>query len=194
MEKGRYENRDAFYQVLLAIAETGDREVVASFAFDNYTNMSKDEEDRLGIAKEDRELLLTLMAMEAGEEFWHSKEELKALILTAWKKTEQVVTEDVTDELEMLRSRIYYGEQKLISTLTPKQFFALMSHDYDIGFVAGKASAQKEILCMLAADGMSVEKISMLLHMDIERVQTIIAAKQAYIENCRKKLERVVKS
>ena len=53
-------------------------------------------------------------------------------------------------ELEMLRSRIYHGEQELISTLTPEQFFALLSHDYDTGFAAGKASAQKEILCMLA--------------------------------------------
>ena len=34
-------------------------------------------------------------------------------------------------ELEMLRSRIYHGEQELISTLTPEQFFALLSHDYD---------------------------------------------------------------
>ena len=33
-------------------------------------------------------------------------------------------------ELEMLRSRIYHGEQELISTLTPEQFFALLSHDY----------------------------------------------------------------
>ena len=32
-------------------------------------------------------------------------------------------------ELEMLRSRIYHGEQELISTLTPEQFFALLSHD-----------------------------------------------------------------
>ena len=38
-------------------------------------------------------------------------------------------------ELEMLRSRIYHGEQELISTLTPEQFFALLSHDYDIGIV-----------------------------------------------------------
>lgn len=66
-------------------------------------------------------------------------------------------------ELEMLRSRIYHGEQELISTLTPEQFFALLSHDYDTGFAAGKASAQKEILCMLAADGMPAEKIPMLL-------------------------------
>lgn len=35
-------------------------------------------------------------------------------------------------ELEMLRSRIYHGEQELISTLTPEQFFALLSHDYMI--------------------------------------------------------------
>ena len=41
-------------------------------------------------------------------------------------------------ELEMLRSRIYHGEQELISTLTPEQFFALLSHDYDTGFAAGK--------------------------------------------------------
>ena len=41
-------------------------------------------------------------------------------------------------ELEMLRSRIYHGEQELISTLTPEQFFALLSHDYDTGFAAGR--------------------------------------------------------
>ena len=73
-------------------------------------------------------------------------------------------------ELEMLRSRIYHGEQELISTLTPEQFFALLSHDYDTGFAAGKASAQKEILCMLAADGMPVEKIALLLRIKPEKV------------------------
>ena len=96
-------------------------------------------------------------------------------------------------ELEMLRSRIYHGEQELISTLTPEQFFALLSHDYDTGFAAGKASAQKEILCMLAADGMPVEKIALLLHIDVEMVRKIIAAKQSHIERCRKKLEQAVK-
>lgn len=193
MQRGRYENRDAFYQVLLSVAETGDCEAVAAFAFDNYANMPKDEEDRLGITKEDRELILTLMAMDAGEEFWYSREELKAIILAAWKKTRQVVTEAATDELEMLRSRICHGEQELISTLTPEQFFALLSHDYDTGFAAGKASAQKEILCMLAADGMPVEKIALLLRMKPEMVREIMAAKQAHIEKCRKKLEQAVK-
>ena len=96
-------------------------------------------------------------------------------------------------ELEMLRSRICHGEQELISTLTPEQLFALLSHDYDTGFAAGKASAQKEILCMLAADGMSVEKIALLLRMKTETVQEIMVAKQAHIEKCRKKLEQVVK-
>ena len=62
------------------------------------------------------------------------------------------------EEIQSLRSRIYHGEQELISTLTPEQFFALLSHDYDTGFSAGKASAQKEILCMLAADGMLVKR------------------------------------
>ncbi len=97
-------------------------------------------------------------------------------------------------ELEMLRSRIYHGEQELISTLTPEQFFALLSHDYDTGFAAGKASAQKEILCMLAADGMPVEKIhALLLQMKTELVREITATKQAHIEKCRKKLEQAVK-
>ena len=36
--------------------------------------------------EEDRELILTLMAMDAGEEFWYNKEELKAFIQAAWKK------------------------------------------------------------------------------------------------------------
>ena len=193
MQRDRYENRDASYQVLLSAAETGDCETMVSFAFDNYTNMPKDEEDRLGITKEDRELILTLMTMDAGEEFWYSKEELKAIILAAWKKTGKAVTEIITDELEMLRSRICHGEQELISTLTPEQFFALLSHDYDTGFVAGKISTQKEILCMLAADGMPVEKIALLLHIDVKMVREIIAAKQSHIEKCRKKLEQAVK-
>ena len=128
-----------------------------------------------------------------GKEFWYSKEELKAIILAAWKKTGQSVTEIITDELEMLRSRICHGKQELISTLTPEQFFALLSHDYDTGFAAGKASAQKEILCMLAVDGMPVEKILLLLHIDVEMVREIIAAKQSHIEKCRKKLEQGVK-
>lgn len=96
-------------------------------------------------------------------------------------------------ELEMLRSRIYHGEQELISTLTPEQFFALLSYDYDTGFAAGKASAQKEILCMLAADGMPPEKIALLLRMEAETVREILAAKRAHIEKCRKKLEQEVK-
>lgn len=194
MERDRYKNRDDFYKVLLSAAETGDCEAVAAFTFDNYLNMPKDEKERLGLMEEDRNLIETLMAMDAGEAFWYSKEELKAIIQAAWKKTEHETLEGLTDNLEVLRRRIYHGEEELISTLTPEQFFALLSRDYDAGFAAGKASTQKEILCMLAADGMSIEKIAMLLHMDIERVQTIIAAKQAYIENCRKKLERVVKS
>ena len=33
-------------------------------------------------------------------------------------------------ELEMLRSRIYHGEQELISTLTPEQFFAPVSYTH----------------------------------------------------------------
>ena len=78
MQRDRYENRDAFYRVLLPVAETGDREAAAAFAFDNYANMPTDEEDR--------ELILTLMAMDAGEEFWYNKEELKAFIQAAWKK------------------------------------------------------------------------------------------------------------
>ena len=96
-------------------------------------------------------------------------------------------------ELEMLRSRIYHGEQELISTLTPEQFFALLSHDYDTGFAAGRASAQKEILCMLAADGMPPEKIALLLRMEAETVREILAAKQAHIEKCRKRLEQGAK-
>ena len=96
-------------------------------------------------------------------------------------------------ELEMLRSRIYHGEQELISTLTPEQFLALLSYDYDTGFAAGKASAQKEILCMLAADGMPPEKIALLLRMEAETVREILAAKQAHIEKCRKRLEQGAK-
>ena len=97
------------------------------------------------------------------------------------------------EEIQSLRSRIYRGEQGLISTLTPDQFLALLSHDYDTGFAAGKASAQKEILCMLAADGMHPEKIALLLRMEVETVREIMAAKQAHIEKCRKKLEQAVK-
>ena len=46
------------------------------------------------------------------------------------------------EEVQSLRSRICHGEQGLISTLTPEQFLALLSYDYDTGFAAGKASAQ----------------------------------------------------
>jgi len=95
--------------------------------------------------------------------------------------------------MQSLRNRIYHGEQELISTLTPEQFFALLSHDYDTGFAAGKASAQKEILCMLAADGVPAEKIALLLRMKMETVREIMAAKQAHIEKCKKKLEQAVK-
>ena len=97
------------------------------------------------------------------------------------------------EEIQSLRSRIYHGEQELISTLTPEQFFALLSHDYDTGFAAGKASAQKEILCMLAADGMPAEKIALLLGIKTGTVLEIMAAKRAHIEKCRKKLEQAVK-
>ena len=48
------------------------------------------------------------------------------------------------EEVQLLRRRIYHGEQERISTLTAEEFFALLSHDYDTGFVDGKASAQKE--------------------------------------------------
>ena len=93
------------------------------------------------------------------------------------------------EEVQSLRSRICHGEQGLISTLTPEQFLALLSYDYD----TGKASAQKEILCMLAADGMPPEKIALLLRMEAETVREILAAKRAHIEKCRKKLEQEVK-
>ena len=89
------------------------------------------------------------------------------------------------EEIQSLRSRIYHGEQELISTLTPEQFFALLSHDYDTGFAAGKASAQKEILCMLAADGMPAEKIALLLRIKTGTVLEIMAAKRAHIEKCK---------
>lgn len=94
------------------------------------------------------------------------------------------------DEIQSLRSRIYHGEQELISTLTSEQFFALLSHDYDIGFAAGKASLQKEILCMLVADGMPVEKIALLLRIKPEKVMEIMDTKQAHIKKCRKILEQ----
>ena len=53
------------------------------------------------------------------------------------------------EEVQSLRSRICHRDQELISTLTPEQFLALLSYDYDTGFAAGKASAQKEILLSL---------------------------------------------
>ena len=46
---------------------------------------------------------------------------------------------------------------------------------------------------MLAADGMPVEKIALRLQMKTEMVREIMAAKQANIEKCRKKLEQVLK-
>ncbi|BFK83860.1 hypothetical protein I4000191A8_09980 [Clostridia bacterium i40-0019-1A8] len=46
---------------------------------------------------------------------------------------------------------------------------------------------------MLAADGMLVEKIALLLRMKMEAVREIMATKQAHIEKCRKRLEQEVK-
>ena len=97
------------------------------------------------------------------------------------------------EEVQSLRSRIDRGEPELIASLTREQFFALLSHDYDTGFAAGKASAQKEILCMLAADGMPPEKIALLLRMEVETVREIMAAKRSHIEKCKKRLEQAVK-
>ena len=97
------------------------------------------------------------------------------------------------EEVQSLRSRICHRDQELISTLTPEQFLALLSYDYDTGFAAGKASAQKEILCMLAADVMPPEIIALLLRMEAEMVREIMAAKQAHIEKCRKRLEQGAK-
>ena len=97
------------------------------------------------------------------------------------------------EEVQSLRSRICHRDQELISTLTPEQFFAPLSYDYDTGFAAGKASAQKEILCMLAVDGMPPEKIALLLRMEAETVREILAAKQAHIEKCRKRLKQGAK-
>ena len=56
-----------------------------------------------------------------------------------------------------------------------------------------KCFAQKEILCILAADGMPVEKIALLLQMKTETVRELMVTKQAHIEKCRKKLEQAVK-
>jgi len=46
---------------------------------------------------------------------------------------------------------------------------------------------------MLAADGVPVEKIARLLRMKMETVRETMAAKQAHIEKCKKKLEQAVK-
>ena len=46
---------------------------------------------------------------------------------------------------------------------------------------------------MLAADGMPPEKIALLLRMEAETVREILAAKQAHIEKCRKRLEQGAK-
>ena len=94
------------------------------------------------------------------------------------------------EEIQSLRNRMYHREKELISTLTPEQFFARLSHNYDIGFAAGKASMQKEILCMLVADGVPVEKIALLLRIKPKKVLEIMATKQTHIEKCRKKLEQ----
>lgn len=82
---------------------------------------------------------------------------------------------------------------KIAGNLSILAFMRWFLWRYDTGFAAGNASAQKEILCMMAADGMSIEKIALLLHIDVEIVREIIAAKQSHIEKCRKKLEQAVK-
>ena len=83
---------------------------------------------------------------------------------------------------------MFYKKEFGLLKQTPKRFFIGFS-----GFAAGKASAQKEILCMLAADGMPVEKIALLLRIKPEKVLEIIATKQAHIEKCRKRLKQEAK-
>ena len=121
--------------------------------------------------------------------------ELQKLEIVGGENPCHAIVEALAKKLEELLAgrRIFRGEQELISTLTPEQFLALLSYDYDTGFAAGKASAQKEILCMLAVDGMPPEKIALLLRMEAETVREILAAKQAHIEKCRKRLEQGAK-
>lgn len=73
----------------------------------------------IGITKEDQELILTLMAIEARVKFEYNKEELKELI-----------------------RGVYQSDKDLLSTLTPERLFTLLKHKYDICFAANKASAQ----------------------------------------------------
>lgn len=78
----------------------------------------------------------------------------------------------------------------MISTLSPEAFFAMMANDYDVGFAAGKDSAKKEFLCMLAASGMGPTEISLILNIKLDVVREIMETKRAHIEKCRKKLEQ----
>lgn len=57
-----------------------DCEEIANFIFDVYCDMPQEEEDRLGFNEQDKDIIETLMAMDAGEEFWLSTEEMKSLI------------------------------------------------------------------------------------------------------------------
>ena len=91
---------------------------------------------------------------------------------------------------EAMRRRIYSGETDLIAALTPEMFFAMMANYYQDGFAAGKDSTKKEYLCLLAASGMSVGEIAVILNIPSEEVERIMEIKKAHIEKCAQKLER----
>lgn len=80
MRHNRFESKVDFYKKLLSMLSSCDCEEIANFVFDVYCDMPKEEEDRLGFNEQDKDSIETLMAMDAGEEFWLSKEEMKRLI------------------------------------------------------------------------------------------------------------------
>lgn len=80
MPCNRFESKTDFYRVLLSMISSYDCEEIANFVFGVYCDMPKDEEDRLGFNEQDKDMIETLMIMDAGEEFWLPSEEMKRLI------------------------------------------------------------------------------------------------------------------
>lgn len=82
MQNTRFESKQDFYNVLLVMLPSCTCEEIANFIFDMYCDMPKEEEERLGFRAQDKDMIETLMSMDAGEQFWLSKKEMERMIET----------------------------------------------------------------------------------------------------------------
>lgn len=80
MQHNKFESKSHFYKALLSMLPSYDCEEIADFICAVYCDMPKDEEDRLGFNEQDKDMIETLMIMDAGEEFWLPKEEMERMI------------------------------------------------------------------------------------------------------------------